>query len=353
MLEFYNNFFSQFKSYFFELPTLIQVIWIVIVVEFCLIMVSFIFLLWIRFNYAKNRKKHKTLKEKYQTLLINFIYLTEDEIDEKKSIQHQLLKAVKNTFEREVIQKLILRLHADLSGELATFLEELYRDLDLVQYSLKKMKSNAWYVKIKGIREVTQMNVKGVYDETLRLINHENELLRNEAQLTMVKLYHFKGLAFLDKLEFPITEWQQIQLIEEIQSIRNEELPDLTHWLKSDNEHVVIFSLKLVKLFNQIQTQELLIKLIMHPSKLVRQNAIAVIEYFKIEESKTVLKEIYSKSDVDTQRFIVKALIELSNEEEIPFFESQLNNTDVEISQLSLTAIQDLKPFLTTIKLTK
>lgn len=353
MLEFYNNFFSQFKSYFFELPTLIQVIWIVIVVEFCLIMVSFIFLLWIRFNYAKNRKKHKTLKEKYQTLLINFIYLTEDEIDEKKSIQHQLLKAVKNTFEREVIQKLILRLHSDLSGELATFLEELYRDLDLVQYSLKKMKSNAWYVKIKGIREVTQMNVKGVYDETLRLINHENELLRNEAQLTMVKLYHFKGLAFLDKLEFPITEWQQIQLIEEIQSIRNEELPDLTHWLKSDNEHVVIFSLKLVKLFNQIQTQELLIKLIMHPSKLVRQNAITVIEYFKIEESKTVLKEIYSKSDVDTQRFIVKALIELSNEEEIPFFESQLNNTDVEISQLSLTAIQDLKPFLTTIKLTK
>lgn len=353
MTEFYNDTLVTFVSYFYKLPELIQIIWIIIIVEFFLIITSFIFLSYIRLNFARNKKRHKLLNDKYQELLINFIYLTDEEIKEKKALQNQLQKAVKNKFEREVIQKLILKLHADLSGELATFLEELYSNLNLVYYSLKKMKSNVWYIKIKGIREVTQMKVKGVYGETLKLINHDNILLRNEAQLTMVKLYQFKGLAFLDKLEFPITEWQQLQLIEEIQSIRNEEIPDLTQWLKSENEYVVIFALKLVKLFNQIQTQDLLLKLIMHPSKLVRKNAIAVLEYFKIDESKTLLKQIFSKSDIDTQRNIIQALANLSNEEDVPFFESQLNNADVEISYLACKAIQELKPFLATVKLTK
>ncbi len=353
MAEFYNNLFINFKSNYLELPQLIQIIWIVIVVEFILIITAFIFLSQIRLRFTKNYKKNKILKEKYQELLINYIYLTEEEIQEKKTIYNQLHTAVKNNFDREVIQKLILRLHGDLSGELATFLEELYSKLGLIQYSLKKMKSKVWYIKIKGIREVTQMKVQGVYEETLRLINHDNKLLRNEAQLTMVKLYQFKGLAFLDTLEFPITEWQQLQLIEEIQNIRNEELPDLTRWLKSDNEYVVSFALKLVKLFNQIQTQELLIKLVMHRSKRVRQNAIGVLEYFKIDESKTILKQVYSKSDVETQRYIVKALLELANEHEIEFFESLLNSEDPEVSQMALIGIQSLKPYFATVKLTK
>ncbi|MDP3352157.1 MAG: HEAT repeat domain-containing protein, partial [Flavobacteriaceae bacterium] len=274
-------------------------------------------------------------------------------IEEKKKTTKLLKNAVKNNADRKVIQKLILTLHNDLTGELAEFLETLYYDLDLVQYSLKKMNSSVWYIKIKGIREVTQMKVKDVYTETLKLINHKNQLLRSEAQLTMVKLYKFDGLKFLDTLEFPITEWQQILLIEEIQSIRNQEVPDLTNWLYSKNDSVVCFSLKLVKLFNQIQTKDDLIKLVLHPSEKVRRATIDVLGYFGIIEAKTILKQIFKKSPPETQLFIIQALSQLSEKKDIPFFEKQLNHTDFDVKQVAFNTLKDLKPYLLTVNLNK
>ncbi|MDH3381160.1 MAG: HEAT repeat domain-containing protein [Flavobacteriaceae bacterium] len=349
MKEFLNDLISIYLS----LPLLIQVIWVVIFVELILILSSFIHLNLLRSRYQNKMKEHQKLTDKYQEILINYIYFTEDEIDEKNKTTKLLKIAIKNKSDRKVIQNLILTLHDDLTGELAEFLETLYYDLGLVQYSLKKMNSPVWFIKIKGIREVTQMKVKDVYTETLMLINHKNQLLRSEAQLTMVKLYQFEGLKFLDTLDFPITEWQQILLIEEIQSIRNQEIPNLTNWLYSKNDSVICFSLKLVKLFNQIQMKDDLIKLVQHPSEKVRRTAIDILGYFRILEAKTILKQIFKNSAAETQLFIIQALSQLSDKKDIPFFEKQLNSADFDIKKVAYDTLKDLKPFLVTINLNK
>lgn len=353
MQEFLNDTLNNLYGIFFSLPLLIKIIWMVIILELFLIIYSLTYLFIIRKKYQKNYKEYKSLVTKYQEILINYIYLTDEEVEERMQIEKKLKKAINNNFDRAVIQKLILRLHADLSGELATFLEKLYSDLDLVKYSLKKMNSAIWHIKIKGIREVTQMKVKGVYDKTLKLINNKNVLLRREAQLTMVKLYQFEGLKFLDTLEFPITEWQQIQLIEEIQTIRNQELPDLTKWLVSKNDSVVIFTLKIVKLYQQIQTQDTLIKLVLHPSEPVRRAAINVLGYFKITESKTILKQIFKNSPLETQIHIIKALSEIADTVDIPFFETQVKHPEFEISHTATETLKELKPYLVTLSITK
>lgn len=345
--------FYNLISTYWSLPLLIKVIWAIILLEIVLILTSFVYLNLIRTRYQIKTKEKKTLEEKYQEILINYIYLTEDEADEKNKTTIFLKNATKNKADRAVIQHLILTLHNDLSGELAEFLEKLYAELELVPYSLKKMNSRIWFIKIKGIREVTQMNVKDVYDETLKLINHKNKLLRNEAQLTMVKLYQFDGLRFLDTLEFPITEWQQIQLIEEIQTIRNQEVPDLSDWLHSKNDSVICFSLKLVKLFNQIQLKDDLIKLVLHPSEKVRRMAINVLGYFRILEAKTILKQIFKKSSTETQLYIIQALAQLADKQDIPFFEKQVNHPIFEINQTALNALKELKPYLITVNLAK
>lgn len=348
-----QEFFNTLLSTYLLLPLLIQIIWFIVLFEIVLILTSLVNLNLIRIQYQFKNQEQKILTEKYQKILINFIYLTEDEVEEKIITSNLLKKAVKNKSERKVIQKLILTLHNDLTGELAEFLETLYFDLNLIEYSLKKMNSSVWFIKIKGIRELTQMKVKDVYSETLELINHKNKLLRSEAQLTMVKLYQFDGLRFLDNLEFPITEWQQILLIEEIQSIRNQDVPDLTNWLHSKNDSVICFSLKLVKLFNQIQTKDTLIKLVLHPSDKVRRASIDVLGYFRIIESKTILKQIFKKSPSETQLFIIQALSQLSDKKDIPFFEKQVNSTDSDIKQVAYNTLKDLKPFLLTINLNK
>lgn len=349
MLEFFDN----LSSLFLSLPLLIKIIWVVILLEIIFIITSWINLNFIRKRYQLKKQEQNLLTEKYQEILINYIYLTEDEAQEKINTTNLLKSAIKNKADRKVIQNLILTLHDDLTGELAQFLETLYSDLDLVQFSLKKMNNPIWFVKIKGIREVTQMKVKDVYTETLKLINHKNLLLRSEAQLTMVKLYEFKGLGFLDNLQFPLTEWQQILLIEEIQSIRNQEVPDLTNWLHSKNDTVICFALKLIKLFNQIQLKDELIKLVLHPSEKVRRTSIEILGYFRILEAKTILKQIFKKSPLETQLFIIQALSQLSDKKDIPFFEKHLNHTDFDIKQVALNTLKDLKPYLLTVNLNK
>ncbi|MDP2089343.1 MAG: HEAT repeat domain-containing protein [Flavobacteriaceae bacterium] len=353
MQDFFETILPNLFSAFLTLPLLIQIIWVIILLEIIMIIASLIYLTLIRKRYQQKNQEQKALTEKYQEILINYIYLTEDEADEKINTKKLLKKAIKNNSDRQIIKGLILTLHNDLSGELADFLEALYYDLDLVKYSLKKMNSSVWYIKIKGIREVTQMKVKDVYTETLKLINHKNQLLRSEAQLTMVKLYQFEGLKFLDTLEFPITEWQQIQLIEEIQSIRNQEVPDLTNWLHSKNDSVICFALKLVRLFNQIQLKDDMIKLVLHPSEKVRRTSISVLGYFKILEAKTVLKQIFKKSSPETQLYIIQALSQLSEKKDIPFFEKQINHPDFDINQIAYNTLKDLKPFLLTVNLNK
>ena len=348
-----QDFFNSLLSTYFSSPLLIRVIWVIILIEIILILASLVNLNLIRRRYQFKNQEQKILTDKYQEILINYIYLTEDEAEEKIKTTNLLKKAVKNKVDRIVIQNLILTLHGDLTGELAEFLETLYYDLNLVQYSLKKMNSSVWFIKIKGIRELTQMKVKDVYTETLELINHKNKLLRSEAQLTMVKLYQFNGLSFLDHLEFPITEWQQILLIEEIQSIRNQDVPDLTNWLHSKNDTVICFALKLVKLFNQIQLKDDLIKLVLHPSEKVRRTAIDVLGYFRIIESKTILKQIFKNSPPETQFFIIQALSQLSDKKDIPFFEKQVNHPDFDIKQVAFNTLKDLKPFLLTVNLNK
>lgn len=348
-----QEFFNDLISIYLSLPFLIKVIWVIILVEIMLIITGIVHLDLIRKRFQYKNNEQKTLTDKYQEILINYIYLTEEEADEKIKTTNLLKKAVKKKADRKAIQHLILTLHSDLTGELAEFLEILYHDLNLVPYSLRKMNSPVWWIKIKGVREVTQMKVKDVYSKTLELINHKNKLLRSEAQLTMVKLYQFEGLKFLDTLEFHLTEWQQILLIEEIQSIRNQDVPDLTNWLHSKNETVICFALKLVKLFNQIQVKDDLIKLVLHPSEKVRRTSIAILGYFRILESKTILKQIFKKSSPETQLFIIQALSQLSDKKDIPFFENQLNHPNFDIKQEAYNTIKDLKPFLLTINLNK
>ncbi|HEX5743706.1 MAG TPA: hypothetical protein VFY09_07400, partial [Flavobacteriaceae bacterium] len=122
MQEYYNDLISIYLS----LPLLIQVIWVVIFIEILLILSSFINLNLIRRRYQYKIIEQQKLTDKYQEILINYIYFTEDEIEEKNKSTKLLKIAVKNKSDRKVIQDLILTLHNDLTGELAVFLETLY-----------------------------------------------------------------------------------------------------------------------------------------------------------------------------------------------------------------------------------
>ena len=78
-------------------------------------------------------------------------------------------------------------------------------------------------------------------------------------------------------------------LLEELQKFDNQQIPDIAPWLKSENDYVVIFALKLSKIYNQFGMKDVLLELLEHKNEKVRLELMPVLSHLHITESKVVL----------------------------------------------------------------
>ena len=66
-------------------------------------------------------------------------------------------------------------------------------------------------------------------------------------------------MVFLDSLTYPLYEWQQIKLLEQLAAIDTDNMTHLPLWLRSSNEYVVQFALKLADIYQQIYVNDIVI----------------------------------------------------------------------------------------------
>ena len=141
-----------------------------------------------------------------------------DEISaEQQAIIDELKFNISETFKRDILISTLLKLSYEISGEMAESLHRLYIQTGLLDYSLSKLKSRKWNIIADGIRELTLFHVKEAQDQVKIHINHPKTEVRSAMQLYLVNLFHFEGLAFLNDITTPISEWDQIQLLEVLQ----------------------------------------------------------------------------------------------------------------------------------------
>ena len=171
---------------------------------------------------TKTIKENKTnvMKKKYQLLITSYMFdegLMANGVESEqiqKMIAHYNENYLQNKFNRNVLIEEILLIYKELSGDAAENLRKLYLTLDLEKDSLKKVESTRWYIQAKGVKELAEMNISSAYPIIYALINHPNKILRMEVHTAIVKLVNFSALTFLDESKYPISEWQQINILE-------------------------------------------------------------------------------------------------------------------------------------------
>ena len=316
---------------------------------------SGLFLLIILFTifYVKTLRNQLRVKgdieakyqEDYEVCLVTYLYAGNEEetfSSEQLLIISELKESVADPFRRKIIISTLLKLRNEISGEMAESIDKLYVKLGLLRYSLAKLRNKKWDVIANGIRELTQFKIKAVHQIVMNNINHPTKEVRKEMQLYLVHLYAFKGLDFLNVLETPLSEWDQIQLLEILQLKNDSEIVDITPWLKSSNDSVVNFTLKLAKVYNQFEAKEELINLLNHGSEEVRINTISALSHLNVLEAKNILKDSFNERSLEEQIAFLKMMENVYEYGDKVFLQEQMQHENFEIKSMAMEIMKNI-----------
>jgi hypothetical protein len=324
---------------------LIQLTWVLSGVFFAFIAALTIYLKYLRNHLRVNEKTEAKYQEDYESHLVTYLYAGNDDeafSSEQQYIINELKECIADPFKRKIIISTLLKLRNEISGEMGESIDKLFVKLGLLRYSLVKLRDKKWDVIAIGIRELTQFKIKAVHKIIMNNINHPMKEVRKEMQLYLVHLYAFKGLEFLNVLETSLSEWDQIQLLEILQLNNDTQIADIRPWLKSSNDSVVNFALKLAKVYNQFEAKEELIELLNHKSEEVRINTISALSHLNVFEAKTILKDSFNERSHEEQIVFLKMMENVYENSDKPFLLEHIHHKNFEIKLLIMDILKNI-----------
>ncbi|MGK7392693.1 MAG: HEAT repeat domain-containing protein [Candidatus Cyclobacteriaceae bacterium M2_1C_046] len=232
-----------------EFPVLIKVMILLSLLFSAITILLFFFMLINRLfdNYQNKRKSY--YEKKAIAHIISFLFNEEEwNIKRLKQVRRKYLGT---KFQREVFLSCLTKFQIRIVGKDAERLRKFYIGLKLHRRSLKKLNSTSWTVTAKGLIELAEMDMKEYTPLIRRYINHRNPVIRAEAQVALIQLQSANPFEFLNHLEEPLLDWQQVQLAHVSEQLKATALPDFKQWLDHKEVTVVIFCLRMISLHNQ------------------------------------------------------------------------------------------------------
>jgi hypothetical protein len=267
-----------------------------------------IFYLYFKARIEKKRGKWRMISD----MLISKAIFFEDQRDE---IEDEILasattaakKLVNNRHFREFISEELMSAKKNFSGGSSDSLKDFYLDLDLDKYALENLGSRRWYIKAKAIQELTTMHVDEFIEQIQAFTNDKNDLVRMEAQAALVQFNGFDGLEFLDTITYPISNWQQIKLLQLLSQQPPSNI-DIARWFSSDNSSVIIFALKLARNYHRFELHDAIASCLDNEDPQVRLEAIHCLNEIYTDETSDQFIARFLREDIKHQVAMAKVM---------------------------------------------
>ena len=162
------------------------------------------------------------------------------------------------------------------------------------------------------------MNIRKSNMEIRDALKSNNDILRIESQLALIRLNEHDPFKFLDDLQKPFTLWEQLN-VHELITFHNLPIPDFSRWTNSLNKTVVIFSLRMIQVFKQTHAVQAVIACLEHSDPEVRHMAIKVCGEIQLRETLPHLKHMYKNEDYSNCLAIVQAMGKMPEESVLGF----------------------------------
>lgn len=322
--------------------------------DLSILFVSLGMLYFIGVFYFRNKKtsQAKIISQKKKDLspiISEFLFFEENDSKEEKTnyikLKIDIRQYLKDSFNRRILSEVLLDLSKDVSGTIQESLFKLYLELELHKDAYKKIESWRWEIVSKGIFELTQMYVTESYGFITKFINDKRGTIRKQAEIATVSLKH-EGIAhFLDTTRYRISEWQQLKLLEVLRNQKDFTPPKFRQWLTSNNKHVVLFSLRLIKHYNQNDAEISIIELVKHKNIQIKEEAIQCIKEFAFFKATDTLKLVFWNSSTDTKIAILGALAVIGSKEDLPFLKQiEFKETNFSVKNKAFGTINTIAP---------
>ncbi|MGY5354123.1 HEAT repeat domain-containing protein [Wenyingzhuangia sp. IMCC45467] len=287
------------------------------------------------------RKKYKRWTHLCNNIINNTVYSDDQNLKHhQKSIENLMLI---KTF-RKIITQQILSASKNFSGQSRESLLKLYTQLHLDKYVVENINSKNWHIKAKAIQEIGIMKLEKLHEKVSANTNHKNDLVRAEAQIAIIKLIGFDGLKFLNTVTQPISEWYQMILQRELAQFDYDSFNGVDIWLKSKNNTVVVFALKLVDEYHLFELYDDVSLCIEHDSEIVRKQAIKTITKIFNSSTSALLISVFEKEVYENKIEIANALQSIGTDDDIPFLRTQLNIENTALKIILTRTIAKINP---------
>ena len=257
----------------------------------------------------------------------------------KIKIPPRMAKHLSNRHFIETLTQKLIAAKLNMSGSASDNLTRLFRQLELDKNILKMLNSSSWYKKASAIQQIGIMELDEYKEKLFDFVDHKRGLIRVETYNAILKFYGFEGLRFLDNASYPITEWQQIKLLDQLASSPTEHFTGIEVWLESGNDTIVLFALKLVKNYHRFELYDRVLECLKHKNPEVRRQAILVLKDLPSEQTPSKLIDIYVSETANNQLAILHALESVSMDTEIPFLRRLL---DDQVNAVKIAAAKSL-----------
>jgi hypothetical protein len=306
-------------NYFNKSVAFVNILIVTIVISVTIMFILLFIILLNRNRLERMEKLKQFLQEKYQSMIIDYLF-GNTKPDEFRAI-------ASDKYRRQVLIDQLIDVSVNLKGDSSKKLLSLYRHLGLEMDSLSRAYDYRWHKKIKGFRELAFMDIKEANTAIYKALNSSNEILRMEAQIALVRLSGENPFEFLTHLNRPFSLWEQITLHELI--IQHDlAIPSFHNWLDSSNPTVVMFALRMIREFRQMESEDKVRYVLGHKDPAVRQLAVQVAGDMRMSSTREVLKSMYKTQDYNICLEIIKSMGKMPDASMIGFLTLVIDKED-------------------------
>lgn len=194
-------------------------------------------LLFMVFGGRRNKIKWESRRMKTQPILQKQLYslLFEDLSDEQWKERMAPMKQLKGKQKRWALD-VLLQLKRQYTGFCGERMVKVFEDSGWKQQFSKQMQQSNWHEKSKAIRTLAEMDQKEEYSNIRPYLVHENDMVRDESAVAMIRLNGFRAILDLQKMEGKLSDWSQIQIIQALKTQEEQEKKWIYPLITSKNQ---------------------------------------------------------------------------------------------------------------------
>ena len=316
-----------------------------VIIYAILILLLLLFILILGFAVYRKKSDFNRNAWRHTVAVVIVAVVFSEEVDGGcEAMTYEFKRSLNKTGYRNYMIDELVKAKNGLSGLSTLNLKMLYERLNLEIDSFKKLHSLKWHIRARGIRELGIMEQTQYQKEIFWLCNNQNEQVRNEAQCAMVGFFGWQGLSFLHAIEHQMSQWHQVQLLNNLTDVKPESFEDIKLWLDSSNESVIVFAIKLATLYNCPDVYPNIIPCLQNSNHQVKLSALEYLRLMPREGTSDHMIRNYHSENTSYRLAVIAALKDIGTDREIPFLIKELDDMDNEIKAAAAGSISTLHP---------